>query len=163
MIVVDDNLLSRFWMKVRKGGAEDCWGWLAARAGRMGYGYITVRYEDGKLRTASAHRVVWQMSFGAIPAGLCVLHHCDNPECVNPSHLFLGTHKDNSQDARGKGRLMNGENNGQSKLQERDVCLIRERVRETVPQAAIARDFGVSEATVSLIVGRKRWGWLECR
>ena len=89
------TLADRLWNRVRKGSS--CWTWTGAT--QHGYGYIG---ENGKiLRT---HRVSWTLHHGPIPDGLCVLHHCDNPPCVRPSHLFLGTHTDNMKDMVSKGR-----------------------------------------------------------
>lgn len=87
----------RFWTKVRKTGG--CWLWTASRD-RWGYGMIL----GPKRRPRLAHRVAWELTFGAVPIGLLVLHHCDIPHCVNPSHLWLGTQRDNLADAKAKGR-----------------------------------------------------------
>jgi len=87
----------RFWSKVQK--TENCWLWMGART-KLGYGQRGGR-KTGRRYT---HRLSWEMRFGPIPEGLCVLHHCDNPPCVNPDHLFLGTKKDNTQDMIAKGR-----------------------------------------------------------
>ena len=87
----------RFWAKVDKDG--DCWTWMARRQPRGGYGQFQL---DG--RTRSAHRVAWTLTNGPIPDGLCVLHRCDNPPCVNPEHLWLGTKAENNQDMTEKGR-----------------------------------------------------------
>jgi hypothetical protein len=95
--VVDLNI--RFWNKVNK--TKKCWEWLATKNNK-GYGRIQV---NGKSRLA--HRISYGLKNGEIPRGLEVLHKCDNPLCVNPKHLFLGTHKDNLQDMAKKGRWGN--------------------------------------------------------
>lgn len=89
----------RFWDKVKK--SDDpygCWEWQTSRT-NDGYGVFTL---NGKL--VRSHRVSWVLTYGLIPSGMCILHHCDNPKCVNPSHLFLGTFKDNTMDMHKKGR-----------------------------------------------------------
>ena len=92
-------LADRFWARVEKG--ENCWEWTGATA--VGYGYLGLgRREDG---IAGAHRISWQLHYGEIPPGMDVCHHCDNRKCVRPDHLFLGTRRQNMQDASRKGRL----------------------------------------------------------
>lgn len=90
-------LADRFWEKVRK--TDGCWEWLAYTC-KFGYGRI------GGVRgqVLDAHRVSWELHNGPIPEGICVLHHCDNPPCTNPDHLFLGTLSDNLADMYAKGR-----------------------------------------------------------
>lgn len=90
----------RFWAKVLIGKDDDCWIWRGARLPR-GYGHITWR-----MKTESAHRVAWRIAFGDIPGDLHVLHRCDNPSCVNPNHLWLGTASDNIKDGVRKGRII---------------------------------------------------------
>lgn len=98
---------SRFWAKVWK--TAGCWWWMGSRGtGSKKCFYGDFRVGGGtRARTIhkSAHRAAWEFTFGPIPAGLSVLHHCDNPPCVNPAHLFLGTQTDNMRDASAKGRM----------------------------------------------------------
>lgn len=96
----DAACASRFWSKVRRGSS--CWTW-SGRIGDRGYG----QFDDGD-RTLRAHRVAWTLTRGEIPAGMQVLHRCDNPACVRPDHLFLGTHDDNMRDMAAKGRQRGG-------------------------------------------------------
>jgi hypothetical protein len=98
-------LEDRFWEKVDKSG--DCWLWTGARD-QHGYGSLSVAHEGRERRRSvpvKASRVSWQIHNGPIPAGMWVLHRCDNPPCVRPDHLFLGTQLDNMRDASAKGRL----------------------------------------------------------
>ena len=88
----------RFWEKVEI--TETCWNWTRAKRSR-GYGAFGVRRLN---RVFDAHRLSWEFSYGPIPPGLFVCHHCDNPACVRPDHLFIGTHQDNMDDMKSKGR-----------------------------------------------------------
>jgi len=94
--------MKRFFEKINK--TEKCWNWIAGKD-KDGYGKIKI---DGKM--VQAHRASWVIHNGDIPNGMCVLHRCDNPSCVNPEHLFIGTRLDNARDRDVKGR------NGYSKI-----------------------------------------------
>lgn len=90
------NMRERFYDRARR--SDGCWSWLGTVDG-CGY---------GRLGSVSAHRVAWELHRGPIPVGMCVCHSCDNPSCVNPDHLFLGTHGDNARDMVAKGRWRGG-------------------------------------------------------
>lgn len=146
------SLTERFWQKVAI--TDDCWEWQAAKDKR-GYGMFGV---DKNERRAFAHRVSWRLHSGVIPDGLFVCHSCDNPPCVNPSHLFLGTHAENVADMMAKGRHRHGESHQNSKLKAEDVKNIRHLYfAERREGKELAAFYGVSRATVSLIVNRKSW------
>lgn len=132
----------------------DCWSW-AGHCIPNGYGSLKV---DG--RETLAHRLMWELTHGSIPDDLCVLHHCDNPPCCNPKHLFLGTKADNAQDALAKGRLYipRGEANGNAKLTAAQVRDIR-RADDTAQH--LATRYGVSLALIGFVRQRKVWRHIE--
>ncbi len=146
----------RFWPKVRKGGPEECWEWLASKY-PGGYGAFGVRGTGSR----PAHRVAWMLVNGDIDNGLEVCHRCDTPACVNPAHLFLGTHQDNMTDMVTKGRSrsgMYGEAHTSAKLTEQGVVDIRRRYAAGgVSQQFLADEYGVSQAVISHVVLRRTW------
>jgi len=148
------SIEERFWEKVDKNCKNGCWEWLASD-NQDGYGRFII---NG--RAEQAHRVSWGLYYGEIPVGLCVLHHCDNPKCVRPDHLFLGTKGDNMQDMRDKNRHGGnvGENNGRSKLSALDVADIKELYDTgNYFQRDLAVTFGVSQTSISRIVLGESW------
>lgn len=141
----------RFLSRVRKG--RGCWPYTRGRV-PYGYGAFT---KGGANNNSLAHRVAYEIAHGPIPPGMQVCHHCDNPPCCRPSHLFLGTVRDNSLDSMRKGRRPHGEQNKRSKLTESDVREIR-RLRATgMHQWPIARRFGVTQSTVWSILSGRGW------
>lgn len=149
------NGIAKFWSKVNRGEADDCWEWQGSRTGR---GYGTIRL-GGK--SYGAHRLAWEIAHGELPKELCVCHRCDNPPCCNPAHLFAGTYRDNSQDALAKGRLnitslpvLRGNRSPNAKLTEAQVRMIR---RSPEPAKTISVAYGVSHQTIYLIRNRRIW------
>lgn len=142
------TLLSRHSVTNQESG---CVEWTACRD-KKGYGRMSPQ-ADGEVL---AHRVSYLVCVGPIPDGLNVLHHCDNPRCINPSHLFLGTNGDNNADrvAKGRSRGAVGVRNGKAALSEADVLRIRDDPRT---QSAIAREYGVDPTTVSCIKRGATW------
>ncbi len=102
-IAFQESDLKRFWPKVER--SDGCWLWKAGK-NLQGYGMICMKKHG--MTHLSAHKFSWLLHHGPIPIGLCVLHKCDTPACVNPDHLWLGTHKDNSEDMVIKGRVCRG-------------------------------------------------------
>jgi hypothetical protein len=148
-------------MMLRVNKTATCWLWTGAHL-EKGYGRMSVPVE-GKTVVRSTHRIAWELYHGPVPDGMLVCHRCDTPACVNPDHLFLGTHSDNHRDSYQKGRrrpprfVGTGENNPSAKLKEADVIAIRKLRGEGIGCAAIARRFGVSEALVRRIDRRVIW------
>ena len=142
------TLADQFWGKVDRTG--DCWLWTG-NINSDGYGRIGVNYKN-----ILAHRFSWGLHFGMIPKGMNVLHECDNPPCVNPAHLFLGTQADNMKDMVAKGRSHTA-----FKLTVYDVREIRRRAATGENQTDIGTDFGLCQGTVSEIFNRKIWKHIQ--
>lgn len=149
--VRDDRLFARFFGKVRVG--NDCWEWVGAGQ-TQGYG----EYELDGARYM-AHRAAYFLGTGEQPGSLCVCHRCDNPSCVRPSHLFLGTRRDNHLDMRAKGRMVvnRGRKNGMAKLRGEDIPTIRALLRRGVSLKNIGRRFGVHAETIRAVDRGVTW------
>lgn len=138
---------TRFWQRVARG--EGCWLWTSTRDKANGYGVM-----GRSNKTVGAHRLSWELTFGPIPPGLFVCHHCDNRPCVRPDHLFLGTHEDNQRDKILKGRTPRGEDGSSAKLTEAAVLAI---LGSTDSTAKLARAHNVSWSNIKFIRDRVTW------
>lgn len=143
-------LLKRFWSKVDKKTTDGCWNWTGAL--KKGYG----RFRMGGISEPQipAHRAAYILKHGEISQELLVRHKCDNRRCVRPSHLALGTAKQNTGDAIARGRLAKGEKIPWSKLTEANVLEIR---NSSETQKSLAARFGVCRTNISLVKRRKNW------
>jgi hypothetical protein len=150
----EKTLEERFDAKYIPEPNSGCWLW---ESGFDGWGYGRLKYRRKYL---AAHRLSWTIHRGEIPTGMWVLHKCDTPVCVNPDHLFLGTHRDNMRDMVQKGRSYwrFGETHPQAKLTKEDVAAI---LSDTRPKLIIASDYGIGASHVSAIQLRKKWHHLR--
>ena len=142
------SIETRFWSKVKRAKGKGCWEWTGAKTN--GYGMLKVG-----CRVHQATHVLFYLRHGHWPEkGRTANHHCDNPGCINPQHLYLGTHKSNARDRdhRGRSNYFKGERNGMSKLTDDDVLEIKELlVKGLLTQEDIGKSFGVSQPTISYI------------
>lgn len=145
----------RFWSKVKVG--DGCWEWSGGKT-HNGYG----RFSLSPTREMRAHRFSWEITHGNIEDGLVVCHTCDNPPCVRPDHLFVGTIKDNCEDRdkKGRGADRTGSKHHMAKLSDRDIFEIRAMRNSGVPQSSIAKRFGIRQQHVSRISRGENWGHL---
>lgn len=134
----------RFWRFVQK--SEGCWAWTADKV-TGGYGRFA---RGGRPKLVLAHRFSYELANGPIPDGLHVLHHCDNPPCVNPSHLWLGTDADNARDCDAKGRRPVANR----KLTDEDVRTIRRSRRDAL---SLSLEYNVTRSTIYYVRNRRTW------
>ncbi len=159
-----EQQVARFWSKAdQSGGPDACWPWLGSSITAGGYGHVGVRIRRGVFKTFGAHVIARWIATGEWPGALCTLHACDYRRCVNPNHLFLGTHKDNAQDMIRKGRRYANAPKGVDvvalvKLSEADVLEIRRlHAAGLVSKAGLARQFSVSRFCIYDIIDRFTW------
>ena len=138
---------ARFEAKFERVPFAGCWLWTAGIFEKRGYGAFAHPEQ-------LAHRVAWAMYRGPIPAGMCVLHRCDVPACVNPDHLFLGTQTDNMSDKVQKRRQSMGAGTGRAEITESQV---KEILADLRLHREIAAQYGVTQSTISNIKLRKTW------
>lgn len=153
--MVDEKTEVRFWEKVRS-SRDGCWEWSGCLLQSGGYGCISIQ-RDRKTVAYRANRMSWEIHFGEIPGGIVVCHKCDNPKCVRPDHLFLGTHADNGADMARKLRGTCGKKNRHAKLSDSRVADIRTRAQSGERYASIARSHGVTKNTVWRVVNGHTW------
>lgn len=147
----------KFWRQTDKRGPDDCWNWLGhcSCGGRR----PTIVVDGEQIRAA---KFIYEKVIGPVSPGLCILHRCDNPKCVNPNHLFVGTQLDNIQDMKNKGRANKpvGESNGRAILTEDDVRFIRMNWKfrsKDYSQKALAKRFNVSVTQIQMVLYRRQW------
>jgi hypothetical protein len=140
----------RFWAKVNRRGPDECWEWQGGRSSGYPHG-ILGSGPRGAVVHEYAHRVSWEIHNGPVPEGRNVLHHCDNPPCVNPRHLYVGTIADNNLDRDVRGR------SGSAKLTAEQVRVLRKRRANGERVGVMARELGMNRAWLSQILLGKAW------
>jgi len=149
------DMIEQFWSQVLQSDMDSCWIWLG-RSGHHGYGQFT--YKGWRIY---AHRAAFMLSNDADISEMCVCHHCDNPSCVNPAHLFLGTTAENLRDMTSKGRRVHGERHGQSRLTTGQVHRIFDLRESGMSHGKIAEEIGICRQHVTDILAGKRWNHIH--
>lgn len=149
-----DKQIQRFWAQVDRKDDNECWLWTGDRLQNRGYGRFGLNY-----KTIYSHRIAYFLAYGDIGEDMYICHHCDNPPCCNPSHLFIGTPKDNSQDRERKGRrkVVRGNAHPQMKVTTEQIEEIRRRYAQGgISQDALADEYGISQGQVWRIINNQR-------
>jgi hypothetical protein len=149
-----DDMIGAFWDKVKEREGYACWEWLAGKT-KKGYGKVNM---NGA--TVLAHRLSYALYHKRTLNSLkLILHHCDNPGCVNPTHLYEGTYSDNMRDKmiRGRGYSPMGIFNGKAKLKNKSVLEIRKLAAKGLSSAQLAGMFNVGRSTVQGVITRRNW------
>lgn len=148
-----------FWQRVDKtsghGPGGECWVWMGKKF-KQGYGYL--RYGG---RSCKAHRLAWELTNGPIPAGMSILHACDNRPCVNPSHMSIGTQTENNADCFAKGRFARGERASKAKLAEAQVLEVLAALQRGESQNSVAKRYEVSSTSIWKIATGQSWKHLR--
>ena len=159
MIENKKNVRERLMRHTHYDATCGCWEWTGSK--RNGYGRMIIgSRKDGTRKSMSAHRVSYELEYGEIPDGMEVCHKCDNPSCVNPKHLFLGTRQDNIDDRERKGRNITfiGEEQPRAKLTKKSVKDARwERAYKGTSFQALANRYGVSKKTMQNAINGVTW------
>jgi hypothetical protein len=143
----------RFWKYVNKDTGTSCWEWTGCLE-IAGYGKLRVNGKNIK-----AHRFSYQLHKGEIPDGMFILHSCDNPKCIRPDHLSIGTHAENMRDMINKNRdnKAKGSAAGQAKLTENQVIEIKQKLNLGIKQKIIAQEYNIDDSNISRIKTGKNW------
>lgn len=150
-----EAMIAKFWQRVRKG--PYCWEWMGARTS---YGYGAFYTQSLGHPLSLAHRFSYEIHKGSTADGV-VRHRCDNPRCVNPAHLELGTQADNVRDSVERGRNARGEVNGHAKLTEPQVREIKAALATGAKHLDLAKRFTVTRSLITLIANRQRWAHVD--
>ncbi len=159
MFDLERKCMDSFLCKFQQGDPSECWLWEGASHSKKGYGFF---WDNISKEHTLAHRFSYKLFVGSIPKGMCVCHRCDNPRCVNPRHLFLGTHADNMVDMVSKGRSTRGERAPEVKLTVEQVMEIKRTIQggEWNPRELATR-YGVSRTLFYAIRRGRAWSWVE--
>lgn len=146
MIILSQKQLNKFWRNVEQ-KETGCWEWMGAKT-KNGYGHMNIFYKN-----QYAHRISYEIKYGEIPVGMVACHKCDNPACVNPDHIFIGTQKDNIQDMIKKGR---NEIVGNMKYPFSKIIEIRDKYNNGEKNySKLGRIFGISKQYIWFIINNK--------
>ena len=147
MAIFSKDVIDRFWSKVDIKSEDECWEWLGPLRGK-GYGYIVIEHKKIK-----ANRFSWIITNGLIPTEKLVLHNCDNSKCVNPNHLYIGSHSDNMRDRCSRYNGMIGRTN---RFTEEKIQIIKLLYSKGITQRSIAERLGLSQSYISMLIHNKR-------